>query len=837
MHRATVLVVALLIWLPSAPALPAPTLFEPPQDDAGSGRDAGEGVADAVPVVPGRLYHGNLTTPLGRGSSFFGDDADSYLFEAPSSVVLRGAMWTEGAVCMHVYDAADVEVSSTCAALGFPVVLETALPAGTYILAAEYFDPAPYRFSFTLDGSTPPADPAGIDALASLDAPVSAPLAPPTPATQDGDHVVVAIVDTGINPYHDLFAAPALVDHPSLWLPGFPADARTVELTLDEPDLATARAADDAAWRGIERADGASVGGAGVPLYTFPGTRVVGAVSFGEYVSAADGQLTPPPGARPVWDDQGHGTHSAGLAAGANISGPDGNVLVVMVEVAGGDFLRGAHWAAQQPWIDVISVSAGSPANHPLDVVERANGQLDMGQVARQATLAGKTFFTSSGNGIDPLADTPERCVTYTSVAKGSEWLVRVGAAMPETKNPAWWHCVPADVLARTFVPSPDTTSTSGMSEAGGTSASSPNAAGHFAQLVLRLEREGLALPQRETLQHLLNASEHPEPGVEFYAAPSVRPLSPIVEGYGVIDEGAVERAFADILAGAGPRPRPDMDAWLAVDREVRHRLYHEEEGVFSPRALVPADDGGSGRDATEGDPVPVEPGRTYAGSGAALDDGDVFWFDAQAGDLLRFHDLSANCWSLRMPDGTSVTLDCFSWGGQSRLPSAGRYFLDVNALVPGPYWFSFTLDGSDPPPANPTPVAHPSVMESLEARQDDAGTGRDAPPDLDAAFWIGPETVVHGMTDVFITDSADAYRFHATQGDVLQLKLRAPIGNVIVYGPGQEAAASTVVVGDLVTTVDVPVDRTGTWYVSWEAPTGVDYAFVFGLDGSAPDP
>jgi hypothetical protein len=108
-------------------------------------------------------------------------------------------------------------------------------------------------------------------------------LAAPAHAAGPGDATVVAVIDSGFNPYHWDFSAahvPASIrdlplDRPmSEWLDGAP-ETTDLPLTLDPSDPG-ARAADLAA-------QDADVVGAmeDERLYRIPGTKIIGAARFG----------------------------------------------------------------------------------------------------------------------------------------------------------------------------------------------------------------------------------------------------------------------------------------------------------------------------------------------------------------------------------------------------------------------------------------------------------------------------------------------------------------------------------------------------------------------------
>src|SRR6266576_3048684 len=83
---------------------------------------------------------------------------------------------------------------------------------------------------------------------------------------------VVALFDTGINPYHHTFrdTSPRAYRDPSTYLPGYPKDAEALNLSLDEPDYAKAVKKDCEVWKALKPGK----------LYWIPGTKIVGAISF-----------------------------------------------------------------------------------------------------------------------------------------------------------------------------------------------------------------------------------------------------------------------------------------------------------------------------------------------------------------------------------------------------------------------------------------------------------------------------------------------------------------------------------------------------------------------------
>lgn len=255
------------------------------------------------------------------------------------------------------------------------VALGTRAASGWVILDAQ---PGEWTFS----GSGPGASTGVLNVTV-------APLANLTAVVPSGaDRVVVAIVDTGINPYHEVFRRD-----------GFATDdlpARIVEAESGAAPLSVPlRRAED--HMATLRAD-AGVLGALLPgkLVHFEGTNVLG-----YHVGDAERPAVP------VIDRMGHGTAVAHATTNEN---PD--VLVVMITAE--SYEDAVAWAAGQPWIDILSLSWG-PTLNALGVLGG-----DTPDVTREAYAAGKVVFGASGN--DP---TP----TFTDTTSGPVWVHAVSGS------------------------------------------------------------------------------------------------------------------------------------------------------------------------------------------------------------------------------------------------------------------------------------------------------------------------------------------------------------------------------------------------------------------------
>ncbi|HEX2021783.1 MAG TPA: S8/S53 family peptidase [Candidatus Thermoplasmatota archaeon] len=669
---------------PDPVAVPDASLRE--QDDAGSGRDAGANASSAVAILPNAAYSG------WTDGHAFPDHEDWYRIEgAVFGDEVGATLSAPGEACISIVDAGGRSLAPSACSPTQSATGPVRLPGdGPWFVAVNTLAPSGYGFS----SSRVPWD--GVTPIPSGGGPT---LPPPTPASQAGAHAVVAVIDTGINPYHEFFRAPALADHPSTWLPGFPASAQTVALSLDEPGFDEAFDADEATWRGLARSRyDAPNDTFEASLYTFPGTRVIGAVSFGEPGSVLDTPTT-----IPILDERGHGTHSAGLALGANLARAEGDVLLVAVETGGATLAEGIRWAARQPYIDAISISWGKAT---AEVWAPEGVLLDGGlpSAVREALDNGKAVLYASGNGFSGTADPPDHCVNMLNAEKAQPGVVRIGAATPDGQ-PTWWHCVPVEAIARTDVPSPDGKSMKAATLATGTSASAPNAAGHLADLLLRARRAGADPAPRDALEHLLHASERRAWTPGAGADPSLGPTASVVQGYGLVDQAARDRALAAILAGAPPAARPDVEGWRAIDDAFRETV-HPRGGLVGQAHAALVDDAGSGRDAPDA-PRPevfIVPGVAYVGAimplggerDALFDNEDYYAFHARAGDQVRVW--STACLQAEgFPDvGWCAFGIPLEWS-TATIPADGVYYLRTDFWLAGHYRFAFTLDGRDP--------------------------------------------------------------------------------------------------------------------------------------------
>ncbi len=300
---------------------------------------------------------------------------------------------------------------------------------------------------------------------------------PAQAATKPVTTAVVALIDTGVNPYNPAFRDRSALayQHPSTYLRGFPRGAQALRLTLDR-DYDEAIARDAAVWENVEPGE----------LYWIPGTKIVGAISFGGGGTNCPRVPVPPANIlngscveHPILDDHGHGTMTASRATGTGTSlAPEARLVVVE-----GPSAKSVRWVADRGWIDVQSNSWLSLVPQPLEGA--AGGDVtDAFAYASARTLT----LAASGNGTGfVLGGAPTPTYALSTAPPG---VVLVGGHDNGRVTP--WAGIPAHVVADAYA---GMTAISTSREirpdpvACCTSAASPYAAGAAAAVLLAARR------------------------------------------------------------------------------------------------------------------------------------------------------------------------------------------------------------------------------------------------------------------------------------------------------------------------------------------------------------
>ena len=216
-----------------------------------------------------------------------------------------------------------------------------------------------------------------------------------------GIDAVAAFVDTGINPYHVTFrdTSARALQHPSTYLEGYPADAEALPITLDAETYEEAVAADCDLWKTVERGK----------VYWFPGTKIVGAVSFNTpgNVSCESGT----PSGMLILDLNGHGTMVASRGTSVEY-GACPSCLAVAVQYPGSvnlldpgpsmpPTIAAIEWAADNAgWIDVQSNSWGPivPLWEPTGMAGLLTANPELARAVERVSSAHLATW-ASGNG------------------------------------------------------------------------------------------------------------------------------------------------------------------------------------------------------------------------------------------------------------------------------------------------------------------------------------------------------------------------------------------------------------------------------------------------------
>ncbi|HLE95894.1 MAG TPA: S8 family serine peptidase, partial [Candidatus Thermoplasmatota archaeon] len=371
--------------------------------------------------------------------------------------------------------------------------------------------------------------------------------------------VVVALADSGINPYHETYRRPGIqlpLDELANASDG--ALPREIELTFGA-DHAANVAADAADWAGIGERE----------LVWFKDTNVLG-ISIGTLAQVGGTRVLDDPSGGATGDAGGHGTATSDTVLDA---WPD--AIVVMVENSNGipdDGIPEAFkWAIAQPWIDVISGSLGMPANVPEPIF-----LMQVAALQRDAWASGKLWVESAGN--DPS-------FLPTDSLDGSPWVISVTGSQEggEAKeiNSGYLY---ADVASNFTVEAARYDSVDADASISGTSFSCPTVAGTLAGAIHELRRAsgwtggieaGELVPPTDVanadLRNAMNktALYHPFEGYLFGIHSGgdhgLTPLAPWTQvGWGHVDGTFVED-IVDVVSSADyALPAPPAEKGLA---------------------------------------------------------------------------------------------------------------------------------------------------------------------------------------------------------------------------------------------------------------------------------
>lgn len=332
---------------------------------------------------------------------------------------------------------------------------------------------------------------AGLVALAMFPV-LAGPSAGAAGTAHEGDDVtVIAVIDSGITPYHWDFLAskvPGGADvplnrPPHEYLEGFPspkafAGYESLDLTLEEKDpnypYEALEAVDRLEWHSVRQSKPGAIN-----YYWIPGTKIIGAVDFGTD--------------RIYGDTSAHGTGAASVAVG-NLHGTCPECLLVFIDTGGfsqPETEEALEWAESQPWIDAISNSYGHSTVFTDNVYTGSNTEAQ-----RRATERGQSVFFAAHNGHDRSFVVPNN--TLLSSQPGPDWIVTVGAVDPIQKASYSGHGKPADIsgIGSRYPSAYRSPTVGGEGMFGGTSNATPVLTGIYGRALYEARR-ALAGPSR----------------------------------------------------------------------------------------------------------------------------------------------------------------------------------------------------------------------------------------------------------------------------------------------------------------------------------------------------
>ena len=273
-------------------------------------------------------------------------------------------------------------------------------------------------------------------------------------------HVVVALIDTAIDVYHQAFRRESQIIHPSKIIQGFPEDAEAVNVTFDDVGGYWSCIEQDAfIWKNLTAKK----------LYWFPHTNIIG-ISFNN-ISQEDEY--------PILSGHWHGTLTSSIVS-MNCPG----VTIVLIQANGSAFPEAFSWAINQSWIDIIIPEF---ATKQLGARPEWNA---IPNISRKGVENGKLIIVPGGNSA--------RNISFLSNICGMPWVISIGGVESYSHGASihvsrWTDYVSNFTMMGAHVPiEPNVFNLFNETyrNGTGTSASAPVAAAAFASILLQLRKE-----------------------------------------------------------------------------------------------------------------------------------------------------------------------------------------------------------------------------------------------------------------------------------------------------------------------------------------------------------
>ncbi|HVL47094.1 MAG TPA: S8/S53 family peptidase [Candidatus Thermoplasmatota archaeon] len=373
-----------------------------------------------------------------------------------------------------------------------------------------------------------------------------------------GPHVILALTDTGVNPYHRAFYRPHLTAHPCTYIRDFSCDIPALNLTVGGDNWKEAVAADEAVWKSIARET----------IYWIPQTVFVAVRCDRVYESSsAFGSLF---GDVCLLDEgdgwwAGHGTGTVSIAVWEN---PD-------VLVAFNEGYDPTVFAASGIPVDVVSHSWGSGTPMPYPAAARET-------LPCRAQRHAPVFVKAAGNDARAV---PTDCQT------GASHVIAAGGGFP---SPPTHHVLSANVVDVESYMMPPWAARDSVANVhapgswGGTSFATPTIAGALSKVILEVRRasgydggltaDGYVDPRlgikAGDLRDAMNRTATYTPKARHvWIDPAnqipVNPAAPWLQwGWGFFDGAVAEDAIAHLLK---TRVAPEKPAAAKLHMETIH--------------------------------------------------------------------------------------------------------------------------------------------------------------------------------------------------------------------------------------------------------------------------
>ncbi len=278
--------------------------------------------------------------------------------------------------------------------------------------------------------------------------------------TNYSPHVVIALIDTAIDVYHQVFRREFQTFHPSTYIEDFPEDAKAINLTFDDVG---------GYWSSIEKDTNVWKNLTPKTLYWFPHTNIIG-ITFRDFSEGNESPLLP---------GHWHGTATSSIIA---MNCPD--ATIVFIQANSSSLVEAFSWAVNQSWIDIILPEFATRQNIPRTEWN------EIPNISKTAVEQGKIIITPAGN--------KARNISFFSNICGMPWVISVGGAESYSHGTSIFVSREADYVSNFTVMAANIPKPSNIwnllnetyRNCSGTSASSAVVVGTFASIVLKLREK-----------------------------------------------------------------------------------------------------------------------------------------------------------------------------------------------------------------------------------------------------------------------------------------------------------------------------------------------------------